>query len=286
MAERGYSAGEIADIFAGLVGQEIDDERIDLLRAALTVARTEYPGLNLNSYVARVDALAERVSRRIRDVGDTAQTIFALNTTLFQEEGLRGNREDYYDPRNSFVNDVLDRRLGIPITLALIYMEVARRIGFPLFGVGMPGHFLLKHYDIEGRQVLIDAFNGGNILSMKDCQRRLNEIYAGQVAFQPEFLMSVSRRQMLTRILNNLKAVYLASRNFRKALPIVDLVLVIYPRSPEDVKQRALLRHSLGQMRGAAEDLEVYLKMSPDASDADEIRQTALSIRRTLATMN
>lgn len=286
MAERRQNVGEIAEAFAGLVGQEIDDERIDLLRAALTVARTEYPALDLESYVARVDALAEQVGRHVRDVGDTAQTIYALNRVLFHEEGLRGNREDYYDPRNSFVNDVLDRRLGIPISLALVYMEVARRVGFPLFGVGMPGHFLLKHYDIEGRQVLIDAFNGGNILSMKDCQRRLNEIYAGQVPFQPEFLMSVSRRQMLTRILNNLKTGYLTSRNFRKALPIVDLVLVIYPRSPEDVKQRALLRYSLGQMRGAAEDLEVYLKMSPDASDADEIRQTALSIRRTLATMN
>lgn len=286
MAERRQSSGEIADIFASLIGQEIDDERIDLLRAALTIARTEYPALDTDSYVVQVDVLAERVSRRIRDLGDTAQTIYALNSTLFQEEGLRGNRDDYYDPRNSFINDVLDRRLGIPITLALIYMEVARRIGFPLFGVGMPGHFLLKHYDIEGRQVLIDAFNGGNILSMKDCQRRLNEIYAGQVAFQPEFLMSVSRRQMLTRILNNLKSVYMASRNFRKALPIVDLVLIIYPRSPEDVKQRALLRYSLGQMRGSAEDLELYLKMSPDGSDADEIRQTALSIRRTLATMN
>jgi regulator of sirC expression with transglutaminase-like and TPR domain len=286
MAEGRQSSGEIADVFAGLVGPDIDDERIDLLRAALTVARTEYPNLDLESYVRQVDGLAERVSHRIRDVGDTAQTIYSLNTTLFQEEGLQGNRDDYYDPRNSFINDVLDRGLGIPITLALLYMEVARRIGFPLFGVGMPGHFLLKHYDIEGRQVLIDAFNGGNILSMKDCQRRLNEIYAGQVAFQPEFLMSVSRRQMLTRVLNNLKSIYMASRNFRKALPIVDLVLVIYPRSPEDVKQRALLRYSLGQMRGAAEDLEVYLKMSPDASDADEIRQTALSIRRTLATMN
>jgi len=168
MAERRQSSGEIADIFASLIGQEIDDERIDLLRAALTIARTEYPALDADSYVAQVDVLAERVSRRIRDLGDTAQTIYALNTTLFQEEGLRGNRDDYYDPRNSFVNDVLDRRLGIPITLALIYMEVARSIGFPLLGVGMPGHFLLKHYDIEGRQVLIDAFNGGNILSMKD----------------------------------------------------------------------------------------------------------------------
>jgi regulator of sirC expression with transglutaminase-like and TPR domain len=114
----------------------------------------------------------------------------------------------------------------------------------------------------------------------------LQEIYDGQLTFQPEFLMSVSRRQMLTRILNNLKTIYLSTRNFRKALPIVDLILVIYPRSPEDVKQRALLRYSLGQMRGAIEDLDDYLKMSPEASDADEIRQTALSIRRGQAMLN
>jgi regulator of sirC expression with transglutaminase-like and TPR domain len=276
----------LAGTFAALVGQDVEDQSIDLPLAALTIARTHYPEMNPETYQFRLDALAERVSSRIRDVGDTAQTIFALNTVLFQEEGLRGNREEYYDPRNSFLNDVLDRRLGIPITLALIYMEVARRVGFPLFGVGMPGHFLLKHYDIEGRQLLIDAFNGGNILSTKDCQRRLNEISAGQLAFQPEFLLSVSRRQMLIRILNNLKTIYMSARNFRKALEIVDLVLVIYPRSPEDVKQRALLRYSLGQMRGAADDLDDYLKMSPDASDADEIRQTALSMRRTLAMMN
>jgi regulator of sirC expression with transglutaminase-like and TPR domain len=165
-------------------------------------------------------------------------------------------------------------------------MEVGRRLGFPLFGVGMPGHFLLKHYDIDGRETLVDCFNGGDILSPRDCQRRLDEIYSGQMTLRPEFLFAVSRRQILTRILNNLKTIHLSARNFRKALPLVDLVLVIYPRSPEDVKQRALLRYSLDQMSGAAEDLEQYLKMSPDASDADEIRQTALSIRRMLALMN
>ena len=286
MSKLGESTIEVAGSFAAQVGSDVEDERIDLLRGALTIARTEYPNLDIESYVARIEAFADRVGSRVRDVGDPAQSIFALNTVLFGEEKLRGNREEYYDPRNSFLNDVLDRRLGIPITLALIYMEVARRIGFPLFGVGMPGHFLLKHYDPEGRQVLIDAFNGGHILSAKDCKERLNEIYAGQLTFQPQFLISVSRRQMLTRILNNLKTVYLTARNFRKALPIVDMVLAIYPRSPEDVKQRALLRYSLGQMRGAVQDLEDYLKMSPDASDADEIRDTSLTIRRTLATMN
>jgi len=275
-----------AEAFEALVGPRVDDEQIDLVRAALTLARTEYPHLDIDAYVERVDELAAMAKARIPEVGDAPQTIAALNHVLFEEAGLRGNREDYYDPRNSFLNDVFDRALGIPITLALIYMEVGRRLGFPLFGVGMPGHFLLKHYDIDGHETLIDCFNGGNILSQQDCQRRLDEIYDGQMRLRPEFLFAVSRRQILTRILNNLKSTYLATRNFAKALSVVDLILVIYPRSPEDVKQRALLRYSLGQNRGAAEDLEQYLKMSPDASDADEVRQTALAVRRALAMMN
>jgi regulator of sirC expression with transglutaminase-like and TPR domain len=276
----------LTEAFAALAGPQVDDEKIDLIRSALTIARTEYPDVNVESYVTRVDELARSAASRIGDIGDPRDVIAALNYALFREAGIQGNRDAYYDPRNSFINEVLDRRLGIPITLALIYMEVGRRLGFPLFGVGMPGHFLLKHYDIDGSETIIDCFNGGDILSAQDCQRRLDEIYSGQMTLRPEFLFAVSRRQMLTRILNNLKTVYLSARNFRKALPIVDLVLVIYPRSPEDVKQRALLRYSLGQSRGAADDLEAYLKMSPEASDADEIRQTALSIRRMLALMN
>lgn len=283
---RNFGQTDLAEAFTALVGPQIQDEDIDLIRAALTISRTEYPDINIESYVACVDELAHMAESRITEIGDASQTITALNHVLFREAGLRGNRENYYDPRNSFVNDVLDRGLGIPITLALIYMEVGRRLGFPLFGVGMPGHFLLKHYDIDGRETILDCFSGGDILSPQDCQRRLDEIYSGQMTLRPEFLYAVSRRQMLTRILNNLKSIYLSARNFRKALPLVDLVLVIYPRSPEDVKQRALLRYNLGQTRAAAEDLEEYLKMSPDASDADEIRQTALSLRRMLALMN
>jgi regulator of sirC expression with transglutaminase-like and TPR domain len=276
----------LTEAFAALVGPQVDDEKIDLVRGALTIARTEYPELNIESYVKRVDELAFQAEARVTEIGDASETISAINYVLFQQAGLLGNRDDYYDPRNSFLNDVLDRCLGIPITLALIYMEVGRRLGFPLFGVGMPGHFLLKNYDIDGSETLIDCFNGGDILSAQDCQRRLDEIYSGQMTLRPEFLFAVSRRQMLTRILNNLKTVYMTARNFKKVLPLVDLVLVIYPRSPEDVKQRALLRYSLGQTKAAAEDLEEYLKMSPEASDSDEIRQTALSIRRMLALMN
>ena len=277
---------EVVDAFTALVGPSVEDENIDLVKAALTISRTEYPDLNLSYYIHKMDEFANLAAALISEPGEVSQTIAAINRVLFTEEGLRGNREEYYDPRNSFLNDVLDRRLGIPITLALIYMEVGRRLGFPLFGVGMPGHFLLKHYDVDGRETLIDCFNGGDILSQQDCQGRLDEIYSGQMSLRPEFLFAVSRRQMLTRILNNLKSIYMSARNLRKALPMADLILALYPRSPEDVKQRAILRHSLGQVRGAAEDLEEYLKMSPDASDADEVRQTALSIRRMLALRN
>lgn len=277
---------EIIHAFAGFVRPEIADERLDILRAALTFARIEYPQLDMEEYVGRVEHLAARVSAKVRELGDPAQSIAALNEVLFQEEMFRGNTVDYYSPRNSFFNDVLDRKLGIPITLALLYMEVARRVGFPLFGVGMPGHFLLKHYDISGRPILIDAFDRGAIVTEEDCQKKLNSIYSGQLVLQPEFLMPVTRRQMLTRLLNNLKTIYLSQRNFRMALQIVDLVLVIYPRSPEDVKQRAVLRYNLDDLSGALKDFEDYVKMSPDASDTEEIRQTALSLRRSMALMN
>jgi regulator of sirC expression with transglutaminase-like and TPR domain len=165
-------------------------------------------------------------------------------------------------------------------------MELAKRVGFSLAGVGMPGHFLLKHYGHDGQETLIDCFNRGDILTRQDCQSRLDEIYSGEMNLRPEFLHPISRRQILTRMLNNLKTVYLSTRNFRKALPIADLILVIYPRSSEDVKQRALLRYSMGLKRLAAEDLDDYLKMSPNASEAEEIRQMSLSIRRMLALMN
>ncbi len=271
--------------FAALVGRA-EDDRIDLLRAALMIARAEYPELKIEPYVQQVEALARRVSVQVPDFGDPNETISALNRVLFEEEGFRGNREDYYDPRNSFLNDVIDRKLGIPITLSVVYMEVAKRAGLPLFGVGMPGHFLLKHYDPEGRQVLIDPYNRGAIVSSGECQAKLDEIYEGRLDLRPEFLVAVGKRQILTRMLNNLKNIYASSRSFRKALPIIDMILAIYPRSPEDVKQRAMLRYTLNDWRGAVDDLEDYLKMSPDASDVDEIRETALTIRRGLARLN
>ena len=275
---------ELVEALHSFTGPQIDDEQVDLLRSVLLIARTEYPDLKIEKYAARIDEFADRVSSFTKQYH--AGVIGSLNRVLFEEAKFRGNRSDYYDPRNSFLNDVLDRGLGIPITLSIIYMEVARRVGFPLVGVGMPGHFLLKNYSVDGQEILIDCFNSGDILNQQDCQRRLDEIYSGEMKLRPEFLHPISRRQILTRVLNNLKTVYLSTRNFRKALPIADLILVIHPSSAEDVKQRALLRFSLGMHRLAAEDLEEYLRISPSASDAEDVRQMSRSIWQALALRN
>lgn len=280
------AGSEVLQGFAALVKPGVEDERIDLLRASLTFARIEYPSLDPAPYIAQIEQLGRRVSAKIDDPGEPVQCIAALNYVLFDEEMFRGNTADYYNPRNSFINDVLDRRLGIPITLALLYMEVAQRAGFQLFGVGMPGHFMLKHYDIDGRSFFIDAFERGSVLSEDDCKRKIESIHSGQITLRPEFLLIVTRRQMLTRMLNNLRTIYLSRRDFRRALQVVDLILVIYPRSPEDVKQRAALRYNLGNLSGALSDFEEYVKMAPDASDAEEIRQTALGLRRSMAKLN
>jgi regulator of sirC expression with transglutaminase-like and TPR domain len=281
-----YTASpELIETLSVFVGPEVEDEKIDLIRAALMIARGEYLDLDIETYAGRVEELARRVAALAPDLHPQG-TLRALKHVLFEELKLRGNREDYYDPRNSFLNDVLDRGLGIPITLSIVYMEVARRVGLHLFGVGLPGHFLLKRYNEDGQEMLIDCFNRGDVVSRQDCQSKLDEIYSGEMKMRPEFLHPISRRQILMRMLNNLKTVYLSTRNFRKALAIADLILVIYPRSAEDVKQRALLRYSMNLHRLASEDLDEYLKMSPNASDAEEIKEMSLSIRRLLALMN
>jgi len=292
MAREAISPEETLHSFSSLVGPKVAEENIDLLRAALVIAQTEYPRLAEAKYIARVHSLAERVRSRsdsqsaLNKVPEPIETVRAINIVMFEEEGFRGNREDYLDPRNSFLNEVLDRKLGIPISLSLIYMEIGRRVGLPLLGVGMPGHFLLKHYDEYGNELLIDVFEGGRIITSAACQQRLDEIYSGQMTLQPEHLAAVTRRQLLTRMLNNLRQIYISARNFRKALTMVDLTLCMHPRSPEDIKHRAILRYNLKHFSTALQDFELYVQIAPEASDAEEIRQTALAIRRSMALLN
>ncbi len=262
------------------------DASIDLAGAALAIARSEYPDLDIPYYVARLEALASRLRGRMRNNPTAREVIALLNRLLFDEEGLRGNRDDYYDPRNSFLNEVLDRKLGIPITLSVIYMDVARRVGFPMAGTGMPGHFLLKHYDVLGGEIIVDPFNRGRIIGNTECQQRLNEIYSGEIELRPEFLQAVTHREILTRMLNNLRQIYFTQRNFRKGVATLDLLLAIPPQSPELLRERALARLNLEQFLGAAQDFGAYLQLQPEAADAEDVRETLDMLRQLLARLN
>ncbi len=272
--------------FAALVAPSRDDASIGLAAGALAISQAEYPLLDIPYYVGRLEALAQRVRKGLRSHPTSRETIAVLNRVIFDEEGLRGNRDDYYDPRNSFLNDVLDRKLGIPITLSVIYMDIARRVGFPLAGTGMPGHFLLKHYDALSGEVIIDAFNRGRVVGNAECQRRLDEIYSGQIELKPEFLQTVSHREILTRVLNNLRQIYFKQRNFPKGLMVLDLLLAIPPQSPELIRERGLVRLNLEQFLGAAHDFGTYLQMCPDADDSDDVRETLDMLRQLLARLN
>ncbi|HET6373166.1 MAG TPA: transglutaminase-like domain-containing protein, partial [Candidatus Polarisedimenticolia bacterium] len=176
------------------------DDEIDLAVAALLIAKEEYPEMVVAEYVSRLGGLADQLRPRLSGLqGNPFAMIDALNGYLFREVGFRGNQEEYFDARNSFLNDVLDRKRGIPITLSLVYMEVARRLEFPLEGVGFPGHFLVRHRD-AGREILIDPFHAGEILLPDDCRRRLKAAHGADVPLTASFFHAVTRKQILARM--------------------------------------------------------------------------------------
>lgn len=272
--------------FASLVESAREDSSIDLASAALAIASTEYPSLDAQYYVGRLEALAQRVRSRMRSNPTARETIALLNRVLFDEDGLRGNLENYYDPRNSFLNDVLDRKLGIPITLSVIYMDVARRVGFPVAGTGMPGHFLLKHYDVMSGEFVIDAFHRGRIVGANECQKQLDDIYSGLLELRPEFLKAVSQREILARMLNNLRQIYFTQQNLTKGLTILDFLLAIPPQNADLLRERGLVRLNLEQLLGAAQDFGAYLQARPNAPDSDDVRETLDMLRQLLARLN
>lgn len=223
------------------------ESRLDLGRAALLIASEEYPGLDILRYVARLEAMAAAVRPQVETAEDPQEKIEHLNTYLFVERGFRGNAQNYYDPRNSFLNEVLDRKLGIPITISVVYMEVGRRVGIPLQGVGMPGHFIVKYASPEG-DIYIDPFNRGQVLSRQACEELIQQVYGEPVPFQETFLATVTRKQIVSRILMNLKAIYLHTKHYRKALAVVERLLIIQPDAEPEVKERAALRNLIGML--------------------------------------
>jgi len=261
-----------------------EDERINLDEAALLIAAEEYPRLEVDAYLEKLDHFADQARERATDARDTTDVISALNATLFERVGFRGNRENYFDPRNSFLNEVIDRRTGIPITLTVVYIEVARRIGFAVKGVGMPLHFIAKHESEDG-DIFIDPFNEGRVLGAAACAELVAGLSKGKLELQPAHLASVTRKQTLTRMLSNLLGIYSAS-DHRRALAAIERILLINPNSPPHVRDRGLLLAAVGDSASAIKELERYLKLVSNAPDSNTIREQLKSIRQKRARLN
>lgn len=265
----------------------LPDEAIDLAHASLLIAREEYPDLEVGRYLARLDGMAEEIRGRMKGREGAASQIAHLNRLLFEELGFRGNREEYYDPRNSFLNDVLDRRIGIPITLSTVYLEVGRRIGCRLAGVAFPGHFLVRYIGQEPMpDVLIDPFNQGRILSEAECRALLLETYKGQVSYRPELLRRARNREILERMINNLKWIYRQRRDYHMALKVQQLLVCLAPGRPEEIRDRGLIHYHLALFAEAVLDLGHYLRLAPLAPDAPQIRKRLKDLERLVPRMN
>ena len=248
----------------------------ELARAALYIAQEEYPQLPVERYMLRLDALAEAVKDRLDDETAPPVVLGELIHTLFEREGLRGNKESYNDPRNSFINDVLDRRLGIPLTLGIILLEVGWRLDLPLEGVSFPGHFLVR-YRGAAEHLLIDPFDGGRIRFENQAQEVLDQEYGGVVRMQPAFLRAASKLDMIRRMLVNLKGLYLNVQDDERALSVVERLMLVHPASPGERRDRGMLLLKLGREAEAKEQLRRYLAFAPAAADARRIR---LLVRR------
>ncbi len=263
----------------------LPDSAIPLAEASLILASEEYPQIEISPYLDMLDNMAEIAAQKLLPADSPVETITKINTVLFEIFEFRGATEDYYDPRNSFFNDVLDRRIGIPITLSTVYIEVSRRLNFPIVGVGLPGHFIVKYSD-RLQEFFLDPFNRGEILTRDDCRNRIYERYGDSVEFSDRMLGRVTHRQILWRMLNNLKEIYLKAHAFDKGLAIVDMMLMVAPEEIPQFRDRGLLRLQLRQFAGATRDLEHYVRHSPGADDREEIETHLKELRRIRATMN
>jgi regulator of sirC expression with transglutaminase-like and TPR domain len=272
-----------------------------LAHAALVIARIEYPRLDEERCLARLDAMGRAARRRIErnasQTGDTSvlSRVRALNAYLFDEECFVGNREKYEDPRNSCLNEVLERRTGIPITLSLLYMEVAQRAGLQVDGVNFPGHFLVRCPDAGAAAtgIIIDPFHGGALLSEHDCRLLLQQHVGSEVAFDTSLLAPATRPQIIVRMLLNLKRIYVHMRSFPQARDVTEMLLALSPSALSELRDRGLLAYHLNDLTGALRDLQTYLKLSAMGDLDDEARQEheqiwehVKTLRRRVAALN
>jgi regulator of sirC expression with transglutaminase-like and TPR domain len=260
------------------------DADIDLGRAALAIAKSEYPDLDIEAQVDRLAALAAAALPE-RPRADSLERLHRLREYLFEEQGFSGNATDYFDPRNSYLNDVLDRRLGIPITLSLVLVEVGRRRGLEVQGIGLPGHFIAGAR-VGGEHVLLDAFNGGVILTGEACAELVARALGQPIELSARHFVPVTNRQFLTRMLANLKGVYWRREAWQKAIGVIDHLLVLNPEAGAEWRDRGLAWTSLGDFRRGLADWEHYLTEFPNAPDHAQVKTELRRVRHRLAQLN
>jgi regulator of sirC expression with transglutaminase-like and TPR domain len=254
-------------------------------RAALELARIEYPGLDIEPFIGILDSYAVELSERLTGLTGGSEYVEAANRFLFEDLGFAGNTGDYYDPRNSCLNDVLTSRTGIPITLAVVYLEIGRRLAQPVYGIGLPGHFIVQ-YRSEDFAAFVDVFHGGRLLTADECFALARQSSGIPLADDPAMLAPVTEGHILTRMLRNLRGVYFHRRAYGKALQTLDLLVAADPHAAEEYKQRGMLHLHMRNPLPARGDLETYLRLAPEVPDRAEIEQRLLALRGYQAGLN
>jgi len=279
------------DAFAELMRQE--DARIDLAHGCLMIAQDAYPQLQVERYLGDIERLALRLRSRTPQAASPEERIAALNEFLFGELSFRGNTEAYYDPRNSYLNDVMDRKIGIPISLSVLYMAVGRRVGLPLEGISFPGHFLVR-LRLRGGMLVLDPFAGGAAQSAPELRERLQRVIpAGALENVPagelpldQFLEPATNRQILARVLRNLKAIYRDTDKPQQQLDVLNRMLVVMPGSHGELRDRGIVYHRLECYRAALKDLSDYVEREPEAADFEDVRVRMMELSALCARLN
>ena len=261
------------------------DKDIDLARAALLISGEIYPDIDIQRYLNTLDSMATDIHVSTSASVDRRELATAVSDYLFLRRGFAGNQDDYYDPRNSYLSQVMDRHLGIPITLSLVYMEVGHRLGLPAEGVGLPGHFIVR-IDGEGEGLYVDAFHQGRLMTGQECLQAVQSMFRGRLNLRLEHLLPYSNRQILTRLLGNLKINYVRQKELRKALAAMDLMVITEPKVAANYKERASMFAQWGRHSLAAADLLKYLELAPNANDTSEIQRQIRALWYTLAPAN